>query len=268
MKQAFILFLFSSIYVISCNTAKNKPEQSSKEDIPFPIIIDTVNYEKNNSLEADEKYAYLYIDKNDRTELSTANHPIVCIGALADTMIVNYRLRYSFCTPPVLPGMKIDKSLRSDQKKYYIEQEEKMIFLHGQESNVSIRIDTTKQINNSYPALLTNNEKDTIGIGYGQVLPLIMEAKDSTGKWRPIEKKYRYFCGVGVGTIILPPKEVVLALVPVTQGNFFTELRLTYGDNHSSPYMGMINYGQFKSRYNGRGNYTEEYERELKEKKK
>lgn len=38
----------------------------------------------------------------------------------------------------------------------------------------------------SYPVMIENDSKDTLMIGYGDYIPLIIEAVDSLGKWRPI----------------------------------------------------------------------------------
>jgi hypothetical protein len=94
-----------------------------------------------------------------------------------------------------------------------------------------------------------------------------LEAKDSTGNWRPIEEPYVYMCGNGVGTIILPPTEVVLSFVPITNGNYLTQLRLVFGNNHSAPYVGYINYRQFERPFDQRGNFKEEFLREMQERK-
>ena len=51
-------------------------------------------------------------------------------------------------------------------------------------------------INYGYPVLLINNHTDTVTIGYGVILPLEMEAKDSTGLWKPIEKRFIYLCAL------------------------------------------------------------------------
>ncbi len=244
-----ISILFFSVYLVSCHTEnKNADTQGSRT---FPVVIDTVKHEKNVFSDNEEKITWL----------STAHYPFLYIGTLTDTIFANYQLHFGYTQPSPSNG-------NIDLQKYYIDWlAKKRNYRYGQKANVEIRIDTTKKINNSYPILLTNNTKDTIAIGYGNILPLIMEAKDSTGLWKPIEEPFIYSCGNGIGTIILPPNEVVLSLTAITQGNYPTELRLAYGDNHSQAFKGVINYRQFESRYNKEGNYKEEYIQEEKAKR-
>ena len=102
------------------------------------------------------------------------------------------------------------------------------------------------KINYGYPVLLTNNHTDTVTVGYGVILPLEMEAKDSTGLWKPIEKRFIYACGMGLNSIILPPNEIILTSAPIYKGDFKTDLRLVLGDNFSPVFQGNINYSQFE----------------------
>lgn len=70
-------------------------------------------------------------------------------------------------------------------------------------------------------------------------------------------------CGNGVGTIILPPNEIVLSSAPIFNGNFKTELRLTVPktDIYSNTFDGSINYRQFESMFNEAGEYKSENKR-------
>ena len=261
MKHSIKVFLFATIYLVSCNADKGtKGEETSQRAIPpFPTVIDTLKFERNDSLGNGEE----------TTWLRTANYPFLYIGVMTDSIFVNHQLRYELHSPRFLPDSLLtenkNKQNKSHLQEYYIDWEDKRNYLYGQKSDVEIRIDTAKKINHSFPILLTNYAKDTIAIGYGDILPLIMEAKDSTGLWKPIEEAFVYMCGNGVGTIILPPNEVVLSYVPITNGNYSTELRIVFGENHSEPFKGNINYRQFESRYDERGNYKEEYKREERE---
>jgi len=126
------------------------------------------------------------------------------------------------------------------------------------QSKIDIQVDTTIKISGLYPVMLTNLDIDTISIGYGNHIPLIMEATDSFGNWKPIQEISIYLCGNGVGTINLPPSECVLTLAPNYQGNYKTELRLTLGDSHSKSFIGLINYSQFESRFDEQGEYKEQ----------
>lgn len=127
---------------------------------------------------------------------------------------------------------------------------------------VSIRIDTMHKMRNGFPVIVKNEGKDTIQIGYSQYIPLLLEAKDSAGTWRPIEKHFNVVCGTGMRNWILPPGEIALTFAPVTRGSFKTELRLRFEDHYSEPFRGSINYRQFESIFTEEGNFKPEYLRE------
>lgn len=101
----------------------------------------------------------------------------------------------------------------------------------------------------SYPVLIKNLSKDTLRFGYGEHLPIIMEAKDSTGSWRPIQQRYRYFCGTGLTIFFIPPREIAISSNVLFKGDFETSLRLAYGFDgaiKSHSFEGRINYDQFE----------------------
>jgi hypothetical protein len=150
---------------------------------------------------------------------------------------------------------------------------------HWNEAEISILIDTNQRVKNdmicfncdyyffdAYPVLIKNIDIDTITIGYGHFIPLITEAKDSLGNWRAIEEEWKYGCGNGVGSIILPPNEIGISATTIYQGDYKTKMRLRIADNFSNEYDGYINYRQFESKFNDEGEYKEEYKQELKKK--
>ncbi len=107
----------------------------------------------------------------------------------------------------------------------------------------------------SYPVIIGNLSKDYLDIGFGGYLPLILEAKDSSGQWQPVQRKFTFSCGMGLGSIILPPNEVALSTCPLYQGDYQTRMRLAFWglDDfiYSNEFVGWINYDQFtdKKRY-------------------
>lgn len=72
------------------------------------------------------------------------------------------------------------------------------------------------------------------------------------------------FCisGNGIGTIILPPKEIGHTATMIYHGNYSTTLRLRIGNTFSIEFIGNINYRQFESMFNKQGEYKEAYKKE------
>ena len=249
MKHIQIIILLTILFISSCQTDKKQDVKEIENSKPFPVVFDTLGI--NNFL-------YYFEDENP-TWLSTSNYNFYFIGAVKDTVYLSPYINFSPPPPPPpLPsGAKTTNRAMTPErenpfKKYYIEWDEERSYKNWMQSKIDIQVDTATKISGLYPVMLTNLDIDTISIGYGRHIPLIMEATDSLGNWKPIQERFIYMCGNGVGTIILPPSECVLTLAPNFQGNYKTKLRLTLGDSNSKPFIGFINYRQFESRFDER----------------
>ena len=105
----------------------------------------------------------------------------------------------------------------------------------------------------SYPVFIKNISKDTLGVGYGKFIPLIIEAKDSLGNWKPIQEPYIYYCGTGLSNYYLPPNEIVINSCKLFEGNFKTVMRISFGLSNrikSNEFEGEMNYKQFDESIN------------------
>jgi hypothetical protein len=102
----------------------------------------------------------------------------------------------------------------------------------------------------AYPVFIENLSKDTLDIGFGNILPIIMEAKDENGAWKPIQKKFKYGCGKGLTQFYLGPKQLAVTTMKQFDGTFKTKLRLVFSYTtlkvYSNEIDGYINKGQFE----------------------
>ena len=263
MKQIQLIFLLTTLFLISFQNNKKEVVQEVDNFQPFPVVLDSLGI---------DKFMYSFDDKNP-TWLSTSNYNFYFIGKVKDTLYLSPFINFSPPPPPPpLPSRK-KTTIKSEMiveyenlfKKYYVEWDEERNYRNWTQAKIDIQVDTATKISNSFPILLTNLDTDTIFIGYGRHIPLIMEATDSLGNWKPIQERFIYMCGNGVGSIILPPNECVLTLAPIFKGSYKTKLRLTLGDIHSKPFIGFINYRQFQSMFDEHGEYKEEYKREMED---
>lgn len=263
------------IFFVSCQTMENGQSVTvENEGLKFPVIKDTSQF---------------VTSKRKATWLSTASYGLLYIGKWKDTIYPDYSLKYYSIAPPPPPPPGSDFDLsdtlgfykRITEHKiypYHIDWEAPNYHKTWQEAKISILVDTTQRVKNedievnknghffdAYPVLIKNKDSDTITITFGDFVPLITEAKDSTGNWRPIEKRKRYKCGMGIGAIILPPDEVVLTATMIYQGNYQTSLRLKIDSTFSNEFKGNINYRQFESMFNNQGNFKDEYKNELRD---
>lgn len=259
MKQIQLIFPLIVLFLISCHPDGKQSIEEANKSLRFPVVLDTFGV---------DQLLRLYEDEH-ATWLTTSNYSFYFIGKAEDTLYLNPFIN-SFSAPPfILPsGEKIANRTKITEPenpfaKYHIEWGEERSYRYWTQAKIEIQLDTTKKLSNAYPVVLTNIDTDTIFIGYGSHVPLIMEAIDTSGNWKPIQKRFIYMCGNGIGSFILPPNECVLTLAPIFQGNYKTKLRLTLGDNHSKPFTGFINYRQFQSIFDEHGGYKEEYKREM-----
>ncbi len=264
-REIQILLILLLATIVSCKEEALNSNKVEIESNSFPYLIDTSDFKVSDRYE---------------TWLATANYDFLYIGRYRDTIMVDYNLRFSQPPPPP-PGTDIDETYEDKTDNsfqgYYLDWLAEKNYKYWEESDIEIRIDTSRIINNddihvdwdnpyfkANPVMLINKEVDTILIGYGHFVPLIIEAKDSLSNWKPIEKKWTYMCGNGVGSIILPPNEIVITSAMIYNGDYETDLRLKIGKNYSKSFSGKIKYRQFESMFDDTGNYREEYIKENK----
>ena len=102
-------------------------------------------------------------------------------------------------------------------------------------------------INNfkSYPTYIQNISEDSLFLSLGN-LNIIMQAKDSTNRWIPIEKPEIIKCGFGLPINYLAKNEIVMFGCRIYSGTFRTKFRLKMGKSiYSNEFWGNINYDQF-----------------------
>lgn len=259
------LLIFGCLF--SCQENERKPNaiesNSGSVEAKPPVIRDTFDYK--TSLKRVQ-------------EFGVASYNPLYFGLWDDTIPVNYRIRHSQ-PPPVPPPPPLDLN-DSIQPDYDIDKSESIGFLESEYSlfesyfpiyplgnlttpdsaDLLIRVDTTQIIRNidfteiqnstfafqAYPVYVINQSRDTAIVGFGSYISLIMEARDTIGKWKPIEHDHYFFCGTGLPTIILPPKQIVLTSATIQQGDFPTDLRLRMGPNVSNSFKGSIYISQFE----------------------
>lgn len=119
------------------------------------------------------------------------------------------------------------------------------------DSVIHISVDTTQRVYGigrggkgveaieSYPVFLLNCAAETVSVGISPWVSLIMEAQDSDGFWRPMEKPYKP-CTDGAQSLFLPPNNIVVTAVPICRGGVPTMFRICFGGNCSTPFKGSV----------------------------
>lgn len=102
----------------------------------------------------------------------------------------------------------------------------------------------------AYPVFISNISVDTLNIGLGNILPMVIEAKDENGNWKPIQNEFIYDCGTGLTIIYIAPNQITITSMKLFHGDFKTKLRLVFGYFNDKVYSneidGYINIEQFK----------------------
>lgn len=216
--------------------------------IGFPVVRDTA-------------YAETHYKKEHW--LSTAMYPPLYLGPFQDTVILDHALRYRHSgSMPPLPA-----------DVCFIDWLDKREFRSPEPSDIKVIVDTTQLVAHlgeniryddqeppyrAHPVMLVNQVKDTLYVGYGDYFGFILEARSETGQWLPIEQRFMYVCGNGVGSIVLPPGYLAITSVMIYEGDLPTECRLKFGEAYSNTFYASIDRQQFESRYDDQGNEKEE----------
>ncbi len=146
--------------------------------------------------------------------------------------------------------IKIDGGVFSDLDIEYVPLDLK------EKKRFEIVVDTTQfifkslysngvKIGSAHPVFMYNLTKKKQNIGFGDLLYMVLEAKNDKGKWKPIEKQDYYFCGTGINTSILGENQVCVSSVYKYSGGFKTKLRLRHLGNYSNEFEGYVNLDEF-----------------------
>lgn len=236
-----------SFFYLGCMDKKDVPHNSMKEKLGFPTIIDTIDYE-GRKVESDW--------------LNTANYKLYYIGEEKDELIIDYLFNSRYLGP-VYECYYFSKDTifheeRIPYESYFMEwSSSSQNCLPVDYAKLEITIDINQLVYNdggiAYPVIIKNVDSDSVFIAYGDFIPLIMEAMNEKGEWKPIEEPWIYMCGNGVGSVILPPNEIVLTSAFKYNGKHKTLMRLKIGENYSNTFLGMINPRQFESMFDEHG---------------
>ncbi|MCH2235628.1 MAG: hypothetical protein MK078_15410 [Crocinitomicaceae bacterium] len=218
-----IPFFIISICLLAACSTKAKEDESNDIDRLFPILHDTASI-------SNIKYQ--------TTWLNTANYKIYYIGKPKDSIEINYDMSW-YIKPAMQPGIRLNDTTymgsyiieaRKPFKKYFVGwmQEDRPEYLHGENCNLEITVDTNQRLLNkryeAYPVMIKNLDTVNAGIAYGDFVGLLMEA-NYDGEWKLIEEPWIYMCGNGIGNIILPPGEIIITSAYVYTGPQKTLLR-------------------------------------------
>lgn len=108
-------------------------------------------------------------------------------------------------------------------------------------------IPTVTTYYDGFPVTVYNAEDKDIIIGFGNHIPLELEALDRDNSWKTIYGARKYVCGVGIQYIMLKPKQMAVVFEPRLSGNFKTKFRYRLKNIVSNEFEGNINDSYFKN---------------------
>lgn len=236
LKLVVIIFGFS--FLLSCSN--HEAEEYVVENIEREnsiTLIDTITTE---------------LKKDTSTFLKEAQFHPIYIGKKADTIRLNYNPKL---ITQVTHSNQLYKSPDSLDLKIYVDTSllcasvERYIDWKVADSLGTLSPIFYKLQYQSYPVFIENKSKDTLEIGYGEYIPLVIEALDRNSNWEPIQRTYVYMCGTGMPYYYLPSDEILITSCKLFDGDFKTKLRLVYGWEtkiYSNEFYSFINESQFK----------------------
>lgn len=93
-----------------------------------------------------------------------------------------------------------------------------------------------------FPVTIYNlDDKNDKIIGFGNHVPLELEALSNKNIWKKVYGVKKYGCGVGITYVILKPNQIVTVFEPRLKGNFKTKFRYKLGNIFSNEFEGNIN---------------------------
>lgn len=229
--------------LLACSPHGDLEKDEPEVEFDFPVFIDKEELKE---------------DKVNMIWMNDGNHNPLYFGEIIDTIRVERTFGRLYPPPPPPGSTDTFRIIEGKYSNYFLDWTDFREFTSYDSVDLNILVDTSQFITNerrkAYPVIIENLHSDTIYIGYGRYIPIITEALNKKGEWKPIEDRFIYMCGNGVESIILPPKQIVVTSELVYTGNFKTKLRLKLGSNYSREFTGSINLSQFESEWDSKGN--------------
>lgn len=98
-----------------------------------------------------------------------------------------------------------------------------------------------------FPVTIYNADNKDIIVGFGNHIPLELEALDIENNWKKIYGSRMYTCGNGIKYITLRSKQIAVVFEPKLKGNFRTKFRYRLKNIVSNEFEGNIDDTYFKN---------------------
>ncbi|MEE9350395.1 MAG: hypothetical protein V3U80_10145 [Flavobacteriaceae bacterium] len=211
-----------------------------KISIQILIILVLISCSKRNKNQTEIK--------QERTIAKSEFSQIVFLDKFSNELILDtLKLETDITYSPIYIGKKSDTlNLTYQPSKMKFRTMEWFKYKKPNSNRIKIFIDTSRIIGSSmgiweyykaseyrlnkkaYPVFIENIGKDTLSIGFGDILPIVTEAKDSIGNWKPLHRQFIYSCGTGLSEFYLPPKHLSLTTMKLYYGDYKTKLRIAF----------------------------------------
>lgn len=144
----------------------------------------------------------------------------------------NYEIKY---IGPTQSKIIIDKNVEIVDNNSSLDSNKQ--YAVGAKNNVKIVVDTrqtfqeinsrTQNTYKAYPIIITNISKETVRIGMGKNLNLLLLGRKKNGNWKVIDKGTTYTISMlNITLLLLKENELAVSLVGITNGD--TEVILKY----------------------------------------
>lgn len=238
-----ITYLLTASVLLACSSHGDLERNEPEEKFVFPVFIDKEELKE---------------DKVNMIWMNDGNHNPLYFGEMIDTITVERTFGRLYPPPPPPGSTDTMQIIEGKYSNYFLDWMDLRDYTNYDSVELNILVDTSQFITNrrrkAYPVIIENLHSDTVYIGYGSYIPIITEALNEKGEWKPIEDRFIYMCGNGVESIILPPKQIVVTSELLYTGDFKTKLRMKLGSNYSREFTGTINLTQFEYEWDSSGN--------------
>ncbi len=234
-----LVYMTTILFLVACS------HKNSESDVG---LKDTVIYESIVLIDTNT----IALKKDTSSTLKNAEFHPLYIGEKRDTILLNYDYNeVQFITHKARRYRRpdsLDLSISLNPSKLIASVERCIDWKRAYSLKLESPIFYSLKYQ-AYPLFIENKSEDTLEIGYGEYIPLLIEAKDSTDSWRVIQRHFTYYCGTGIPFYFLPPGDILITSCKLFEGDYKTKLRIVYGFSqmqYSNEFHGTINYGQFE----------------------
>jgi hypothetical protein len=227
---------FLTLFLVHSCQETEKESNAFKSSFSI-VLLDTFDVTTSETIRLDDaktaNYAPLYIGEKKDTIKLDYSYKSNTLGSYKELNFTDSTLKRNFVFDEEI---QIQNVVKLDSCKLKVEVDPRKT-IKNENFYSSKKFDYDSDFFNALPITVQNQDKQAVKIGNDHFLNCNLEyLADSTGKWHVLDHLPIIFCGTGVPSMYLYPKQIAITSIPIIEELKGERLRIRLGNTVSNEF--------------------------------